>query len=79
MHKMYLYLSSMKAGSDARIPVSCHSRIKRNVNRSSSLNAASYSLHSEKLLLVSLGILTGIRSTCPCAEVQLTAPCKKLE
>lgn len=37
MHKPYLYLSSMKAGSDAHIPVSCHSRIKRNVNRSSSL------------------------------------------
>lgn len=71
MHKTYLYLSCMKAGSDAQIPVSCHGRIKRNVNRSSSLNAASCSLHSENPPLVSLGILTGTRNTCQSTEVQL--------
>lgn len=79
MHKTYLYLSCIKAGSDAHIPVSCHSRIKRNVNRSSWLNAAWFSLHSKNLLLVSLGILTGIRNMHQSTKVQLITPCKKLE
>lgn len=79
MHKTYLYLSRMKAGSDARIPVSCHGRIKRNVNRSSSLNSASYSLHSKNPLLVSLGILTSTGDAWQSAEAQLIAPWEELE
>lgn len=79
MHKTYLYLSCMKAGSDAHIPVSCNSRIKRNVNTSAQLNAATYSLHSGNLLLVSLGILTSTWNVRQSTEVQLTAPCKKSE
>lgn len=41
MHKTYLYPSFMKAGSDRNIPVSCRGTIKRNINRSSSLNEVS--------------------------------------
>lgn len=79
MHKTYLYLSCMKAGSDAHIPVSCNSRIKRNVNRSAQLSAATHSLHSGNLLLVSPGVLTSTWKVRQSAGVPLIAPCKKPE
>lgn len=51
-HRTYLCLSRRRAGSEGHIPVSCHSRIKRNLNRSSSLPAAPQSLHSRNVLLL---------------------------
>lgn len=72
-HRTYLCLSRRRAGSEVHIPVSCHCRIKRNLNRSSSLPTV---LTQREHTAASLGTLSSTTNPgllrvdyCPCTEL----------